>query len=507
MITRTIPIETLDRVSKYIAAHFGLNFPRERYKELERGLISAAHEIGCHDVKDCIQEILSTELSSEQIEVLASYLTIGETCFHREHKSFDAFRNHILPELINSRKNNERKIRIWSAACSSGEEAYTIAIIIREMLDNIQDWNVTILASDINIRALKKAEQGIYTEWSFRHVPPGFKEKYFKKRADKKYEILPDIKKMVSFFYHNLIKDSYPSLHNNTNAMDVIFCRNAIMYFGLNERREVVRRFYQSLSEGGWIFVSPAEASQQLFARFVTVNFPGAVLYRKISVQMKKTGIQPGVKIIGSEEQKQTPSVSKRRSIFRPGSEPEGTERKKTAAGSLKKVLSEQLQATYKDALDNFLNGRYREAVATLEQLIAQNENIDKATILIAKAKANQGILKEALEWCEKALAMDKLNPTVHYLRATILLEQDKVEEARQALNRVIYLDHNFILAHYTLGNLAHLQGNRAAAERHFKNTLDLLKNCKQDDVLPESEGISAGRLREIVASMLVRLL
>ncbi|HCK99931.1 MAG TPA: chemotaxis protein CheR, partial [Candidatus Marinimicrobia bacterium] len=199
MTTGAIPIEMLTRISKYIAAHFGLNFPRERYKELEKGLVSAAREMGCHDVKACIQEILSAELSSEQIEILASYLTIGETYFHREHKSFDAFRNHILPELINSRKNNERKIRIWSAACSSGEEAYTIAIIIREMLNNIQDWNVTILASDINIRALKKARQGIYTEWSFRHVPPGFKEKYFKKRVDNKYEILPEIKEMVSF--------------------------------------------------------------------------------------------------------------------------------------------------------------------------------------------------------------------------------------------------------------------------------------------------------------------
>jgi len=495
MTTGTIPVETLDRVSKYIAAHFGLNFPPERYKELEKGLISAAREMDCHDVKECIQEILSAELSSEQIEVLASHLTIGETYFYREYRNFDVFRNHILPELINSRKDNERKIRIWSAACSSGEEAYTIAIIIRELLKNIQDWNVTILASDINIRALKKAGQGIYTEWSFRHVPPGFKEKYFTKMADKKYEILPVIKKMVSFSFHNLIKDSYPSLHNNTNAMDVIFCRNAIMYFGLKERQEVVRRFYQSLSNGGWLFVSPAETSQQLFAQFATVNFPGAILYRKISEQTKKTGYR---------KPKQTSSVSMRRFVLRPGSESEATKRKILAAESLKKVQPEQLQATYKDALDNFLKGRYQEAIATLEQLITQNKNINEATALMAKAKANQGKLCEALEWCEKVLTMDKLNPSLHYLRATILLEQDKVEEARQALNRVIYLDRNFILAHYTLGNLAHLQGNRAAAERHFKNALDLLKNCKQDDVLPESEGVSAGRLREIVASMLV---
>jgi len=504
MISRTITIETLDRVSKYIAAHFGLNFPRERYKELERGLISAARELKCSDVLACIGEILSAGLSTEQIEILASHLTIGETYFYREHKSLDVFRNHILPELINSRKDNERKIRIWSAACSSGEEAYTIAIIIRELLKNIQDWNVTILASDINIRALKKAGHGIYTEWSFRHVPPGFKEKYFKKRADKKYEILPEIKEMVSFSFHNLIKDSYPSLHNNTNAMDVIFCRNAIMYLGLKERQEVVRRFYQSLSNGGWLFVSPAETSQQLFAQFVTLNFPGAILYRKVPGQTKKTEIQPGIKKTGYQKPEQTPSVSMRRSVFRPGSESEATGRKIPASGSLKKVQPVQLQATYKDALDNFINGRYQEAVATLEQLITQNKNINEATVLMAKAKANQGKLREALEWCEKALSMDKLNPPVHYLRATILLEQDKIEEARQALNRVIFLDHNFILAHYTLGNLAHLQGNRPAAVKHFTNALDLLKNYQPDDVLPESEGVSAGRLREIVTSMLV---
>ncbi|HCK99625.1 MAG TPA: hypothetical protein DHW42_05925 [Candidatus Marinimicrobia bacterium] len=336
-------------------------------------------------------------------------------------------------------------------------------------------------------------------------MPPGFKEKYFKKRVDNKYEILPEIKEMVSFSYHNLIKDSYPSLLNNTNAMDVIFCRNAIMYFGLKERQEVLRRFYKSLINGGWIFVSPAEVSQRLFAQFVTVNFPGAILYKKVIGQTEKVETQPGVKKTSYQKPKQTPSVSMHRSVFRPGSESEATGRKKTATGSLKKVLPERAQVTYKDALDNFLNGRYQEAVATLEQIIAQNENVIEATVLMAKTKANQGKLKEALEWCEKALSMDKLNPSVHYLRATILLEQDKVEEARQALNRVIFLDHNFILAHYTLGNLAHLQGNRAAAVKHFTNALDLLKNYKQDDVLPESEGISAGRLREIVASMLVR--
>ena len=162
---------------------------------------------------------------------MASYLTIGETYFFRVEPDFNALENHILPELIHLRKDTGKYLRIWSAASSTGEEPYSLAILVRKLIPDIKDWNITILATDINTRSLAKAEKGIYGNWSFRNNPEWLKKIYFTPLLDERYQINRNIKDMVSFFYLNLARDTYPSLLNNTNGMDIIFCRNVLMYF------------------------------------------------------------------------------------------------------------------------------------------------------------------------------------------------------------------------------------------------------------------------------------
>ena len=181
--------------------------------------------------------LLSSEPPSRnQIEILASYLTIGETYFFREKQTFEILEERILADLIKTRRQNERRLRIWSAGCCTGEEPYSIAMLLSKMLPDLKDWNISILATDINPRFLHKASEGVYSKWSFRDCPQGVKERYFRKAKEDRLEILPDIKKMVTFSYLNLVEDSYPSLSNCTNAMDVIFCRNVLMYFAPTDR-------------------------------------------------------------------------------------------------------------------------------------------------------------------------------------------------------------------------------------------------------------------------------
>src|ERR1700677_3592051 len=174
-----VPDALWRRVSEFIAQHTGLDFRDERRLDLQRGLAAAATEFGLADAAGCAEWLLSASLTRPQFHVFASHLTIGETYFFREKKAFDALAEHVLPELIRRRRGRNQRLRLWSAACSTGEEPYSLAILVRQLLPDWRDWSVTILATDINERSLQRAAAGIYGEWSFRESAAGVKERYF----------------------------------------------------------------------------------------------------------------------------------------------------------------------------------------------------------------------------------------------------------------------------------------------------------------------------------------
>src|SRR5713101_5391864 len=262
MLHSDVPDAQWSQLSEFIAATMGLDFPAERWTDLQRGLAGAADEFGFANLAACADWLLSAPLTKAQHQVLARHLTVGETYFFREKKSFDILGSTILPELIRSRRGREPRLRIWSAACCTGEEPYSLAILLHQLMPDLPDWHVTILATDINGRFLQKAAAGLYGEWSFRDAPAGFKESYFKRAGDGRYAILPEIKKLVTFAHLNLVEDVYPSVATDTNAMDVIFCRNVLMYFTPQQARKVVGNLHHTLIDGGWLVVSPSEAFQ-----------------------------------------------------------------------------------------------------------------------------------------------------------------------------------------------------------------------------------------------------
>jgi chemotaxis protein methyltransferase CheR len=189
----------LDDVSRCIAEQMGLYFPPSKWRSLEQALGTAAGELGLKDAKECVEWFVSSTPSKERIEALSSYLTIGETYFFRENRSFEILEQKIIPALLRSKVGHERRLRIWSAGCSTGEEPYTIAIMLHRMRDLLKGYDLSILATDINPHALRKAREGIYSEWSFRTTPSWFKERFFRPAGDKRYELLPRIRKMVTF--------------------------------------------------------------------------------------------------------------------------------------------------------------------------------------------------------------------------------------------------------------------------------------------------------------------
>ena len=159
-IRSPLPDSLLSSLSDFLAAQTGLYFPKKRWGDLERGIVAAARQFGLPDAQACAHRLLSAPLTRSQIETLASHLTVGETYFFREKRSFEALEQYILPALLHAREHTERRLRIWSAGCCTGEEAYSIAMLLDQLIPDPEKWNVTILATDINPAFLGKAAAG-----------------------------------------------------------------------------------------------------------------------------------------------------------------------------------------------------------------------------------------------------------------------------------------------------------------------------------------------------------
>ena len=496
-IGHLLPDPLLSRFSEFLAARLGLSFPRERWGDLERALAVAAKDFGFQDAESCMQWLRSSPLTTSQVEILASHLTVGETYFFREKAIFSALQEYILPGLIRSRRETERRIRIWSAGCCTGEEPYSIAIALTKVLPDIKDWNITLLASDINPRFLRKASLGIYDNWSFRDAPPGLKETYFTQTNKGRFEIAPRIKALVTYAYLNLADDVYPSVENNTNAMDIVFCRNVLMYFQPERAKSVIEKLRRSLVEGGWLIVSPVEASLVALPDFAIAGLPDVILYRKDTNGVREnraTQENSGRAIDPPSVLYEQPAGLDVREIPQTGD-----------GGALPQEGDAHRPPTpeqvYLEASICYAQGRYAEAVETAQALLSQDANHVETMALLARAYANQGHLADAMSWCNRAIAADKLNPGWPYLLASILQERGQAEEAIAALKRTLYLEQNYALAHFALGNLMRRQGKHKQSSRHFGNALSILSGYRRDQVLPESEGITAGRLIEIIRS------
>lgn len=509
MRSDALPEALWPRLSDLIADQMGLNFPPERRPDLQRGLTAAAAEFGFADSASCAEWLLSTSLTRPQLHALASHLTVGETYFFREGQTFDVLAQHILPTLIRGRRGCDQRLRLWSAACSTGEEPYSLAILVRRLLPDWPDWHVKILATDINERFLQKAATGVYGDWSFRRAPAGFKEQYFTPTADGRFAVTPQFRDCVSFAQLNLAGDSFPSLATDTNAMDVILCRNVLIYFTPAHARKLVGNLRHALMDEGWLAVSPSEYSQALFSEFTAVNFPGSVLYRKCqgeSVSLP-TWTAPApmaarntASVFAAPLRPSAPDAD----VVTGGVGTVAAQSSCDAAGTPGPlVVAEALygQGRYAEAAGTLLASLVDGAAPLVWTSLPGGEGA-RTFSLLARALANQGQLPEALAWSEKWIAADKMDYAAHYVHAMILEEKGEREAAVRSLNRAVYLKPEFALAHFALGNLARADG-RGEARRHFENALRLLRACPPDEPLPESDGLGAGRLMEIIATVL----
>jgi chemotaxis protein methyltransferase CheR len=488
-MTHPISESTFRRLSEWVSAHLGLYFPHERWADLQRGIRTAGREFGFDDPAACAEWLTACPVPTRgQLDVLAAHLTVGETYFFREPRSFECLERRILPELaLDRRRVGRRYLRIWSAGCCTGEEPYSVAISLTRALPDLPDWDVTLLATDVNPRFLQRAAEGRYGNWSFRAAPGLVGERHFRRVPDGRVEVLPEVKRLVRFAQLNLAEeDAFPSPASGTQAMDVILCRNVLMYLAPGHAGRVVGRLGRALAGGGWLIVGATEAALVATPEFASVSCPGAAVYRK---RGQPTTADGGEARAGAGEQRARP-VQTEASMEVDAPPPRGI----TESGQTKEVVARAAAACEA--------ARYAEAAAALQPLVSAGEAPAEALALMARARANQGALGEALGWCDRAVAADKTNPRFHYLRATVLQEQGRVDEAAGALRRAIYMEADFVMAHVALGHLALSGGRREEGQKHFGRARALLGGRAADAVVPQSDGLTAGRLTELIAPL-----
>jgi chemotaxis protein methyltransferase CheR len=251
---------------------------------LERRLQARLVELGHPSFGEYHRHLRYHPRRRDELEEIIELLTTNETYFFREEYQLRAFAEEILPELLH-RRRNERRLRIWSAGCSTGEEAYTLAMLIQEE-PRAQGWNTEIFGNDISRRVLHVARRGLYSRSSFRRLDPYFLQKYFQPVGDS-YQIDASLRAMVSFGQLNLLDDEMLQL---VSQADAIFCRNVLIYFDKPARLRVLRTFYDKLSPQGFLLLGHSESLVHLSTEFELVHLKNDLVYRRPAAAGDATG-------------------------------------------------------------------------------------------------------------------------------------------------------------------------------------------------------------------------
>lgn len=359
-----------EKLKEVLNALFGLDLDNISNDIIEKNIQNIKDELNLDD--DTFLSLLQTPfLNTDLKQALAKYFLINESYFLRDADFYEGLEK-VLTNLIDQRKNYEIPyLRIWSAGCSLGQEPYSIALLLYKLLGyEINGWNITILATDINEQNLQKAKEGVFNQWSFRDTPSWIYE-YFDKK-NQKFFIRENIKKLVQFKKLNLISDDYPSFLNNTNDMDIIICRNVLLYFDKENIKKTVNRFYDCLNDDGYLSISSVEYDFILFDKFKE-----AVVKKTIFFQ-KENGFEL------------KPVLQKEEAVFNIK-----TENKKDQKKDFSGI------ATLKSQKD------IKKAIGLCENLLVKDSKNIELNYYYAHLLQNDGELKKAIKVLEKIIYLD----------------------------------------------------------------------------------------------------
>lgn len=273
-------------MSKVIYDRSGIHFPDNKKYIIESRLSHRISELEMEDFDQYIAYLTMGPYQMDEFQEMFNRITINETSFFRNDAQLDVFERDILPELLDARAKTKR-LRIWSAACSTGEEPFTLAMQLHRSLGvRLSDWHIEILGTDISEKALQVAQSGVYTSYAIRSTPKLMIDRYFK-QSDRHYHLDDTIRSMVNFEKHNL-KDSLAARRHG--MWDVIFCRNVLIYFDDPMKKGVIDMFEKQLVNDGTLFIGHSERIKSLTDKFVQLEIPQGFCYQKCDHVATKSG-------------------------------------------------------------------------------------------------------------------------------------------------------------------------------------------------------------------------
>ena len=256
----------------------GLMFDDRKLAYLDARVAKRMPVVDCMNAREYYRHLRYSDPKRSEFQAFTELLTTNETYFFRDFPQLEGFANDVLPRVAAKKRDaKDYTLNIWSAACSTGDEAYSLAIILHACLDDFKRWHIGLHATDIDSEVLATARRGIYCERAMKDVPPGYLKRYFARHREE-YTVCDQIREMVKLAQVNLVDRQAMRKYQ---GMDVIFCRNALIYFDDRSRRQVLNSFYDSLLPGGFIFLGHSESVGRISAAFEPVKFGSTIVYQK----------------------------------------------------------------------------------------------------------------------------------------------------------------------------------------------------------------------------------
>lgn len=492
----------------FVLERSGLYFPEYKQQNLTAGIGKTLTTLGLGSDTRALYDLITeqhTTAGRDALDCLLRNLTVGETHFFRDDAQFNGLTQKVLPGLIARKRAMAEamgpdiapQLRVWSAGCSSGEEPYSLAIALKELIPDLERWRILILGTDINADSLNRAREASYTEWSFREPKAkAMKPLYFKYDwPTKRYHLREDIKAMVTFAQLNLAEADFPATHNNTLGMDLIMCRNVTIYFSHIITQRIIERFHQTLVQEGWLVVGHSEAAALLYHLFQPHTLFGTLLYQKASQLPKLARPKFDVPVVPK-----TPPVALE--ITKPD-EP----KQASVVEATTEDRHEPKTNDYYLAKDLLKSGRTEAAISALKRQITLTPQFAPAYSLLCRAYANLGAWNEARKAGLRAIELDSLLSDTYYTLALVYEQEQQPEWAIDMLKKVIYLDREAPLPYLNLAVLYKKLGQRDAARRTIASLVKLLRRWRPEQVVPDSGGSMAKHLLKTAEQIQAELL
>ncbi|MDZ4169870.1 MAG: CheR family methyltransferase [Coriobacteriia bacterium] len=447
----------------WIHQHSGIFLEESKMDSLRISLVTRATRFSFTDYRDYFRLLSADE---DEFKELMNLVTINETSFFRFPAQFDALRDTVIPEILDARPiSSSRQFRVWSAGCSTGEEPYTLSMTLLESCLEGLGYNFEVVGTDVSTQALERARKAVYPARTLTSLNQSVLQRWFEPTPDGQRPV-KRVRDRCSFHYHNLIKEPYPlALMSN---WDIIFCRNVTIYFRVESTRRVVDHFFDALNPGGYLFIGHSETLTSISDRFEPVEIGGVFLYRKPEIKRALSfddvvARRQGRTGVRREDPASHPAGVRPARVRRYQPKPEPEPEESVAEVLIAEAKAKLEQASAADAL-----------VLATQAIQADPENTE-AHLMAAFAYADLGKLDEAMEQAETVLETYPLTAGARYIKGIIYQQRGQVDLAIAEFKRTIYIDSDFVLAHFAIANLQRQQGNLADACREYENTLKSL--------------------------------